>query len=115
MGAATSDIRAQLQAGVGLWVLGALNIVGGLAFLAAGVGAARAAASIGVGALLVVLGFGARRGSRPALLVAVAVLALLMGWALLGVVAGDPAGVVRLLVAGVLLWLVVRALRAAAF
>lgn len=103
---------AQRTAGSALLVLGVLNVVGGALLAAAG------AAPVGTlvllaGVLLTGLGVMVRRGSRPAAVAATVLLAVLAVLQVVGLFSSpDGASLVRLLLTAVLLWLVVRALRA---
>lgn len=107
---ATPEAR---HAAIGLWVLGGLNLLGGVGLIVAGFAPA-GGLSLLAGLVLMGLGFGARTGARAALIAALVVLALLVVWSLVGLGAGDGQALVRFLVCVVLLWLVVRALRSGA-
>lgn len=102
----------QRTAGIALMVLGALNVAGGALLAAAG------AAWVGTlvllaGVALVGIGVMVRRGSRPATVAAAVLLALLAVLQVVGLLTSPGgASLVRLLLTAVLLWLVVRALRA---
>lgn len=110
--------RPQRVAGVGLWVLGGLNVLVGVAGVAAAPAEAGGrgvfAVALVAGVVMVVLGTGVRRGSRPATLAALVLLAVLAVVQVgLLVVAADVQTAVRLAVTVVLLALVARALRPA--
>ncbi len=112
----TSEHR---QAAIGLWILGGLSVYTALPVAlgrgpAAQVPQARTLGGVALvlGIAFVVFGFGTRLGNRTAMLGAVVVLGLFAAYQLYGLVAtGSFRGVLPLLITGLILSLIVRALR----
>ncbi len=111
-----SDRREDRSAGLALIVLGGVNAVLGLVLaLAGGDPGVRTGGIVTVvaGAVLVALGVAIRGGSRAAAVAALVLLGLLLLFQLYTLVAGaDASALVRLAVTGLVLFLVVRAVRA---
>jgi len=115
-GSAVSDTREGRAAGLALIVLGGINAVLGLVLvLAGGDPGVRTGggATVAAGAVLVGLGVAIRAGSRAAAVAALVLLAVLLLFQLYTLIAGaDASALVRLAVTGLVLFLVVRAVRA---
>ena len=112
----TSEHR---QAAIGLWILGGLSVYTALPAAlgrgpAAQVPQARTFGGVAlvIGIAFIALGFGTRLGNRTAMLGAVVVLALFAAYQLYGLLAtGSFRGILPLLITGLILSLIIRALR----
>jgi hypothetical protein len=110
-----ADRRESRSAGLALIVLGGVNAVLGLVLALAGGELARTGGIVTVvaGAVLVALGVAIRAGSRAAAVAALVLLGALLLFQLYTLVVGaDLSALVRVAVTGLVLFLVVRAVRA---